>query len=98
MMSWVCNNYLHDVMGIVLCTLPAAQLDTVVYWAPPSAGLCPKQEVLWKDVMCCAQGKFGWCQVVKVPVHPDAMDVTRSLNITQDLEERRGSVDRQTDR
>lgn len=39
--------------------------------------------------MCGAQGELGWCQPVHVPVHSDAVNVARSMNVAQDLKKDR---------
>lgn len=81
--------YLYNVMGIILSSFPAAQAHTMVKTTPTMARFCAQNEVLWVEVMCSRQCDFGRSEVIQVPVHTDAMDISSSMNVTQDLQQER---------
>lgn len=83
--------YLYNVMGIIFSSFPAAQPHTTVKTAPTRTRLCAQNEVLWVEVMCGCQCYFGRKKVIQVPVNADAMDISSSMNITQNLQQERGT-------
>lgn len=76
-------------MCVIFSSFPAAQPHTTVQFAPTRTCLCAQNEVLWVEVMCGRQGDFGRKEAIKVPVNADAMDISSSVNITQNLQQDR---------
>lgn len=74
-------SYLYNVVCILFSPVPAPQLHPSVQWAPPGAGLCAKQVILWIEMMGGPQAYLSWDQPVHVPVHCHAMDVPSCMNI-----------------
>lgn len=78
--------YLYDVMGVILCSFPAAQLYTVVKIAPTRTRLRTKQEILRIQLMRGGQSEFGGRELVPVPVNTDSMNIASGVDVAQNLQ------------
>lgn len=74
-------SYLHNVMCVLFCPVPAPQLHPSVQWAPPSAGLCAEQVILWIEMMGDSQAYLSRDEPVHVPVNCHAVNVPPCMDI-----------------
>lgn len=81
--------YLYNVMGVIFSSFPAAQPHTTVKTAKTRTRLCAQNEILWVEIMCGRQCDFSRNKVIPVPVNTDSMDISSSMNITQNLQQER---------